>query len=155
MKGPFLINLRVTTFRGMSIGAEHWYGHLHVQGKSDRNGATRMGFGAWKHPVGDTELKRVLNAEEAADLREKDGDDYWPQAGDKTGRFDTRGEVKDAALEAFKLYSHDDLLVTESGGQTLALAGARMDEFNAVPEHENWQWLNDNGFLQDKDWVND
>jgi hypothetical protein len=155
MNGPFLINLRVTTFRGMCAGAEHWYGRMFVQPKTDSRGTSKGGYGAWKHPVGDIELKRVLNAEEAEDLREKDGDSDWPQAGDSTSRFDTRGQLREMALEAFKLFSPDDLLVTESGGQTLAIAGARMDEFNAVPEHQNWQWLQDNGFVQDKEWTHD
>lgn len=156
MKGPFLITLDITTFRGMSIGAEHWYGKLHVRGKSDRNGTLRGGYGAWRHPVGDVELERPLGEEEATYLREKDGDSYWPQAGEMTRRFNSRGEVKDAALEAFQRhFQKEDLLVWDRHGEMMALAGAKFEEFNKVSERDQWKWLHEAGFLQDKEWNND
>lgn len=158
MKGPFIISLEISTFRGVSIGAEHWYGKLTVRGKADNMGSIRGGYGAWKHPVGDMELTRILDEPEAASLREKDGSDYWPQAGEPTQRFNHKIEVVAAAREAFEqLYAPDDLLIYEDRWQrrdvTTALAGAQADEFNKVGEREQWKWLSDHGYLQDKDWV--
>lgn len=158
MKGPFLVRLAVTTFRGISIGAQHWYGTLHVSCKRDSKGTTRFGYKAWSHPHDEVELKYVLTEEQAAILREKDSDPHWPQAGEETARFDTRDQVYAAARQAFKeLYTPDDLLVSEGVNKNrdyyIAMEGLKTGEFNMVPDRDQWTWLDTNGFLQDEAWT--
>ncbi len=152
MKGPFLVVFELSTFRGISIGAEHWYGTLRASSKSDRDGIIRGGFGAWVHPAEKVELKRPMGEEEAAYLRDKDDFDLW-QAGDLTSRFNSKEEVEAAALAAFaEHFAADDLLVKDRRDVMKAIAGPRADEFNALHERDQWKWLHESGFRQDKDW---
>jgi len=95
-----IVFLEVTSWRGISIGAEHYYGHL----------ISYNGEGLDK-----VELKRKLTAKDAVALNKKDSSitshSRW-KAGEEVGRFDTREQVKVAALKAFaERFNSDDILL--------------------------------------------
>jgi hypothetical protein len=64
---------------GMSIGAQHYYGHL--RGEKDRQEHIEV------------ELKRTLTTRSARTLSKLDGDDYKWEKGDTTGRFDDEESI--------------------------------------------------------------
>lgn len=101
-----VVKIDMTTFRGWSIGAEHWYGKL----------SYRLPFkGSWSStdptnfkPI---ELKRQMGEEEAKMLSEKDG--YEWLAGEETTRFDTPEQLDAAGLLVFnELFDpNEDILI--------------------------------------------
>lgn len=155
MDGPFLVKLNITTFRGIAIGGEHWYGVLRVHTKTDLDGKFRSGYGVWSHPHDRHELKRVIDEAEAAKLREKDGDPHWPQGGEETGRFNTKEDVVIAAQAAFTaLFKPEDLLVIDDlwgrRDDVVAIGGDRGVEFNKLDGRSHWKWWDDNWFTRQK-----
>lgn len=79
-----VVNLEITSFQGVSVGAEHYYGKLKSY-----------------DPYQTFEIEKVLTEREAAALRIKDD---WPgfKAGDKTTRFNTRDEIIEIAERDYK-----------------------------------------------------
>ena len=96
---PYLATLDITSFRGISIGAVHWYGKIHIHNKSNS-----IGSGAPKHPLDGTELSRPVTKELAKELDEKDGDNFFQTYFDEgltTIRFDAKQDVIDEAVSWF------------------------------------------------------
>ncbi len=67
--------LEINSWRGISIGAKHWYGTL-------KWGDSRV------------ELTRILSKEDAVVLNKQRGDDYVYRAGDVTNAFDSEYSVR-------------------------------------------------------------
>lgn len=86
-----IICLSISSYRGISLGATHWYGRMKPYD-------TDSDDEPW-------EVMRTLNAEEAEAMNELDrnamlGDmSCGLEAGDKTVRFDSREAVIEAAKE--------------------------------------------------------
>lgn len=82
-------HLNVTTFRGISIGAEHWYGDLHIENADDSND---------HHEI---ELSRKLSDKEVLALNKKAGARIY-ESGDKSTGFNTEAEVWEIGIQKFK-----------------------------------------------------
>jgi hypothetical protein len=105
--------LRISTFKGISIGAEHWYGKLQYSEpfRSSWSSNDPTNFKT-------VTVERAMTAEEADVLTEKDG--FGWLAGDMTSRFDTIELLDAAAIPIFEKHFDptEDLLVrTYSSGQ--------------------------------------
>lgn len=88
---PLLWHLEVSTFRGISIGATHFYGRL-------------------RGPEINYEISKVLTRAEAKELSDKD--DFTWRAGQTTNRFDTRDDVIAAGIVAWRSVAGErDLLI--------------------------------------------
>jgi len=102
MPKPKIVFLDITTWSGISIGAEHYYGKLKEHGGNYKS----------------VELEWPMSQKMATYLNKKDrtrsGDSYdCYKKGCPTVRFDTEQEVKDWALEVWKEHfpDHDLLLI--------------------------------------------
>lgn len=98
--------LSVTSWAGLSPGAEHFYGHLHCDGKT-------------------AEVMRILDAAGAAKFNAKDhGATY--RAGSSTGRFDSERAVLARARATWREhFPRAPRLVLDPGNRVLATAPAR------------------------------
>lgn len=161
-----IVTLSVTSFRG-SIGGEHYYGRLHVRSKMERvvrpDGSighiTRSGYNVERHPHDGADIKRTIDAKEAAYLNKKDDGGMFTSsmglvAGDETIRFNDVASVMAAAVEAFAtMFDQTDVLICERM--------ANPDEIDVLVAPENvraaiadgsrlWDsetWLMENGYL--------
>lgn len=93
------ICLRIESWRGWSIGAQHWYGKLRdYDGKDD------------SLPV---DVTRKLDRAEAKFLCEKDGAPRGPLApykeGDECNRFDDEEALRESAIEQAKKLFGDEI----------------------------------------------
>ena len=151
MNGPFLVQLKISTFIGLSVGAKHYYGKLHVFSKSDKNGTVRGGYGAWRHPHDGKEVTYIVNEDQSNQFKELK-DDWAPEEGDKSSRFWDKKSLIIHAVEMFNgLFDPTDLLVMDNRHDvSSALAGALKDKYNEEPIHTQWKFLDKNGFLKDK-----
>lgn len=95
-----LWELKISSYRGISIGAEHWYPVLNAR----------------TVPRREIEVLRELSAEDIDILNKKDRVDHW-KIGDTTNRFDTREDAKQAALTIWDaVHAPGDALVMEGYG---------------------------------------
>lgn len=100
--------LEITTFRGISFNANHYYGKIKVQGVNmecdGEPGRSKMVFDnniPLAHYTYEIELKRPLTKEEIAEDPERWGDYY--NEGDLTNCFETIEDVIALAKEVFRL----------------------------------------------------
>lgn len=111
-----IVYIEISSFEGMSPGAEHYYGHL--RGSS---------FGDVVY------LYRPLTESETAYLNKKDGRiSYYP--GEESERFDDENGVIEAAKKKFSELIIDGVLiegspVIASPQRIVAVSGARYAEF--------------------------
>ena len=82
-----IVYLEITSWYGISIGAEHYYGKL--------SGSDTV-----------VELERTLTSRQAKELNKKDSMKYLKE-GSKTGRFDTKEEIIEVALFEYKKHFPD------------------------------------------------
>lgn len=90
--------LTISTWIGISFGARHHYGRLHQPHPG----------GTLTYPMtpeqerlyGPLDVERTLTAQAARDL--SDGDQTLWREGDRTTRFDTRGDVIVAAIQQWR-----------------------------------------------------
>jgi len=125
---PYLVTLDVRSFRGISIGAEHYYGQMYVDNKSNKGG-----YGAPAHPMDNTELQGAIQTQEEADaLNEKDGNDpdfFMYEVGMPTNRFVSKEDVYKAALVWFaEHFNGNDVLVRteecDDGDKLICISGS-------------------------------
>lgn len=100
--------LEVTTFRGISFNAIHYYGKIKIQGVNmecdGEPGHSKMVFDnniPLAHYTYEIELKRPLTKEEIAEDPERWGDYY--DEGDLTNCFETIEDIVALAKEVFRL----------------------------------------------------
>lgn len=100
--------LDITTFRGVSFNAIHYYGKINIQGVNmevdGKPGHSRMIFDdnlPLAHYIYCLELTRPLTKEEISEAPERWGDYY--QEGDLTNCFETIEDVVALAKEVFRL----------------------------------------------------
>lgn len=79
-----VVYLEITTWAGISFGAEHYYGKLISCGKE------------WKT----VEVSRKMTAKEARVLSKKD--DFEWKAGSELSRFDTKDDVRETAKKIYR-----------------------------------------------------
>ena len=94
-----IAHLSISSWVGISIGANHCYGRLHYNGER-------------------IEIKRILIQADVDKLNEYDRNDVFGRysVGDLCGRFDTRQEIIDSAIKIIKKdYPHVDLLLARNG----------------------------------------
>lgn len=88
--------LHITSFRGISIGAVHWYGKLYHDLTKDI-------------PV--IELDRPLTSKEIARMNKEEGHRIWFQGGSTKG-FNSRDDVKQAAMQKYyEVSTEGDILL--------------------------------------------
>lgn len=95
-----IAHLNISSWVGISIGANHCYGKLNYQDE-DR-----------------IEIKRILTHVDADKLNDYDRNDVFESynAGDECTRFDTEQEIIDSAIEIIKKdYPQVDLLLARDG----------------------------------------
>ncbi len=83
-----LIALEITTWAGMSIGAEHYYGRLKFDGEPKDNGLTMRNI----------EVTKVIDGAEATILNIKDRCESY-EAGDTVGRFNREVELIELGIK--------------------------------------------------------
>lgn len=151
--GPAAVELDITTFRGMSVNAEHYYATLKVQNKWDR---AREGNGQCTnykypdHPMKTHDVFYHLTAKQALLMNKKDSDGVFTSGfahrwkrGDQCTRFFERDRIVDLAIEQFNdVYdpTTDILIFTivdpndPLRDKTLALAGPEdtVNRFNQL-----------------------
>lgn len=100
-----IVKLKLETFRGIAIGAEHWYGRLYYDPPFENvrrsNDPRRF----------DQEVRNDMTQAQADKLNEKD--DYVWQEGDPNSRYDTVDMVAEAAIPIFEknFDPNEDLLI--------------------------------------------
>jgi hypothetical protein len=88
-----LVYLEVTTWRGMSIGAIHYYGRLRVGDKT-------------------IDVMRKVTAAAVKELNRRDGGGYDWQVGEETSRWNSKLALERAAIRWFKAnYSIEDSML--------------------------------------------
>jgi hypothetical protein len=93
--------LNITTWRGMSFGAVHWYGNLEVEAFDGIN---------WDKQLRPIELRRTLTASQARDLTKVQNYNTmfdWNikyVKGDTTNCFDEEEDVIKFAIKEYKKY---------------------------------------------------
>lgn len=95
------VNLHITSWRGISIGANHWYGELLWTVDKERVDGSSMKT---------HRLSKKLTASEARELRKLDGQWNWSFkwcAGMKTERLDSEDEVIELAIAEYKKHCLD------------------------------------------------
>ena len=92
-----IIYVKISSFRGISPDAEHYYGGL-------------IKYNPYSHE----ELKFKLTASQAAKLNEKDPSwPYWEE-GMLSGRFDSKDDIRHAAIQhCTELYNDDEYVLIE------------------------------------------
>ena len=95
------VYLEVTSWRGISVGAEHWYGHLdHFGDELERR-----------------ELRRRMGAQEAAALTAKDGLGALPyREGDTTERFPSEAAVVARARRVWRRWFPGARILVQGDG---------------------------------------
>jgi hypothetical protein len=100
--------LQISTFRGISFNAIHYYGKINIQGVNmevdGEPGRSRMVFDdniPLAHYTYELELKRPLSKEEISEDPERWGDYY--NEGDLTNCFNTIEDIIALAKEVFRL----------------------------------------------------
>ena len=81
-----VIYLKITTWRGMSLGAVHYYGKLNSNNYDDKS----------------IELRKKMTSHEAAKLNKLHGYGSLYKAGSSTEGFDTKDEIIELAMREFK-----------------------------------------------------
>ena len=126
--------LEITSWQGVSIGAEHYYGKIITH-----------------NPYSHVELKRKLTAKQAAKLSKKDKWDYRPGA--ETDRFDTKEQIIKIAVAQYKsIMPSARMLVLGSSSsvepkQVLDANKSIMEKCNKIyAEFEKIPWINRGGF---------
>ena len=89
------VYLRITSWAGVSIGAEHFYGSL-----------------TCNSPHSKVEVSKPMSQEEVDTLNKKDNWDSY-KVGDLTERFDTEDDVRQRAIEILKVHFPDCELLFE------------------------------------------
>ncbi len=138
-----LVKLTISSYRGISIDAEHYYGRFHVTQKCSIN---ENGGWYWtssekqKHPLEFKEVEYRISAKQAAELNKKDSSwGYDHVKGELSGRFSTREEVIAKAIVMFQAEAESgDILVMEnlSDGLYVAYTGPS-DIVNQINSPEN------------------
>lgn len=97
--------LKISTFRGMSIGAEHWYGKIGYREPF------RQRWSSDDPRFKDVEVVEPMTQAQADILTEKDG--YNWQAGDPNSRFDAIFDLDKVAIPLFEQHFDptEDLLI--------------------------------------------
>ena len=93
----YCVYLEITTWQGLSIGAEHYYGKL-------------CGYNKGEHIS--VELKKVMTREDARILNKKDSAHCWEE-GETTDRFDTEEGIKKIARKEWKKHFPQAKIVVE------------------------------------------
>lgn len=121
-----LVLLDISTFRGISIGAEHYYGKFSVYPKfreivkSDGSISHQSSTSDPRHKYDRYEIKRKLSQKEAIELNKKDDGGFFTSSfgfkkGDETTRFDNKDQLMLAALRKFReLFDPEDILVIKN-----------------------------------------
>lgn len=85
---PNVVNVEISSYRGVSLGAEHYYASLSFY---DADGEYKI-----------KELRHRLTAKQAKALNKKDGVSGCYKPGNMTERFDTAEDIQQIAIETFK-----------------------------------------------------
>lgn len=120
--------LDITSYRGVSIGAIHFYGKLKravFVPHYEADGTTQRGWWTGREEV---ELHREITDAQEVELIEKDGSNRSFRL-QYTPRFDTRDDVIKAALGAFEAIRVDGEWLTTGYDETL-LAGEVGEELS-------------------------
>lgn len=110
-------NARITSWRGISIGAVHYYARL-------------------EHGRQEYEIERIVNQEDADKLTKLDGGRSWSQdwkTGAVTNRFDTREEVERAVMVVWNHLKRDGDVILDK--LSASYGPPRHLEVLAGPEH--------------------
>lgn len=116
--------LEITTWRGLSFGAEHWYGRLYEPDDKWQmeDGHILMGGNrGWPEQY---DVMHILSHEEAEALNGKQDTDLW-QAGDTSAGHPTREEVIENAVVLFLEVSEAGDILTSGNdayGNALTIA---------------------------------
>lgn len=93
-----IVYLKISTFRGISIGAEHYYGKL-----------------IFMEPYLHHELSYTMTQEDAVKLNDKDPDWPYHSEGEKSTRFDSKDLVREAAIKyCTEKWNDDEYVLVES-----------------------------------------
>lgn len=94
-----VVCLEIQSWRGISFNATHYYGKLRSYASN----------GQFTH----ADVEQVMTAEVAARLNKKDDTNGLYEAGDTTGRFDTRAAVIEAAVAQWRKSFPQGLILVE------------------------------------------
>ncbi len=123
-----IYELKISTYRGVSFNAEHYYGniryHIRRPQEIERDGKIFLSFKS--RDIEHVDLTRELDDQEAAYLQKKDGDISCWDIDRTTIRFNSKDDVRQAAIAWFAANKHEDdavLVEQTNSGQYNVLAG--------------------------------
>ncbi len=134
-----VVYLDITSFSGVSIGAEHYYGKLVCSGDEYKT----------------IELEKKLTSRQAKELNKKDGYGSVFRADSLTGRFDTEQEIISLAIVEYKKHFPEAkilLLGDSASAEAKKVLDAPSKELqekcNALfNEQKKIGWINRGGFF--------
>ena len=99
-KRPQMVYLRLSSWRGMSIGATHWYGEM----VNDKYVTVRM-----MYPLTTSQALDLTKKHNAGSLV---GADYFYEEGDEVSSFDTKAQIIEQAVNTWReLFPEQNILV--------------------------------------------
>jgi len=155
VKGPWAVRLKISTFMGFSVEAEHWYAKLevcskHVNYMSAKRGTVSSISSTSLYTPENIDVQYELTARQAALLNKKEHDHRFRdfEKGQLTGRFFDKKDIAGPAVETFKVnFSDKDFLYL---GDTLyrdkeivGISGPDVEIFNALTNKEKRDWIRD------------
>lgn len=133
-----IIYLKISTFRGISMGASHYYAHLIVTEGNNYN---------------KTQLSYQMSQSDADNLNKKE-EHPWYRAGETSTRFDTKDLIREAAISyCSELYNDDEYMLVEGDPVYMydkkynkILAGLRPVWFDTATNREIDNWLRESQY---------